>query len=227
MKIKFGSLVVDGRGKIGGHVASKNRGGAYLRTKVTPVNPQTTAQQSVRNDFTALSQGWRGLTSAQRAQWNSAVSNYTRTNIFGDLRTPSGKDLYQRLNGNLQAAGASIINAPLMPSGSDSFTSFTLVADTTGGGLDATFAPTIPAGHTAIVSATAPLSPGTSFAKNKFRQIQTVAAAATSPQDFAASYITKFGALPPIGSKVFIKMDLVLLATGERSTPVQAEAIAA
>ena len=39
MKIKFGSEVVDGRGKIGGHVYSKNKGGAYKRTKVTPSNP--------------------------------------------------------------------------------------------------------------------------------------------------------------------------------------------
>ena len=30
MKMKWGALVVDGRGKIGGQVASKNRAGAYL-----------------------------------------------------------------------------------------------------------------------------------------------------------------------------------------------------
>lgn len=226
MKIKFGSLVVDGRGKIGGHVASKNRGGSYLRTKVTPVNPQTTAQQNVRNSFTDLSQGWRGLTANQRLEWNNAVSNYTRTNIFGDLRTPSGKDLFQRLNGNLLAAGQATINSPVMPQGSGSFTSFTMVADTTGGGLDLTFAPTIPAGMTAIVTATAPVSPGVSFVKNKFRQIDELAAGTTSPQDVAAAYIAKFGALPAIGSKVFVKMDIVNNTSGERSVPIQAESIA-
>jgi len=50
MKMKFGAIVVDGRGKIGGHVASKNRGGAYLRTKVTPSNPQTGYQAAVALD---------------------------------------------------------------------------------------------------------------------------------------------------------------------------------
>ena len=37
MKTKFGAIIVAGSGKINGFVASKNRAGAYLRTKVTPV----------------------------------------------------------------------------------------------------------------------------------------------------------------------------------------------
>jgi len=87
MKIKFGALVVDGRGKIGGHVASKNRGGAYLRTKVTPVNPQTSFQNAVRNRLTAFAQAWRGLAASQRAAWNSSVSDFSKTDIFGDIKT--------------------------------------------------------------------------------------------------------------------------------------------
>ena len=39
--MKFGALVVDGRNKIGGQVASKNRAGAYLRNKVTPSKKRT------------------------------------------------------------------------------------------------------------------------------------------------------------------------------------------
>jgi len=45
MKIKFGSIVVNGSGKLGGHVYSSNRGGNYVRTLATPSNPQTPAQQ--------------------------------------------------------------------------------------------------------------------------------------------------------------------------------------
>ena len=58
MKLKFGAIVTDGRGKIGGHVASKNRSGAYLRTKVTPSNPNTVAQVQVRSILASLSQSW-------------------------------------------------------------------------------------------------------------------------------------------------------------------------
>ena len=55
MKIKFGAIVVDGRNKIGGHVMSKNRAGAYMRTKVSPVNPRSLDQMSVRSRLSAIS----------------------------------------------------------------------------------------------------------------------------------------------------------------------------
>jgi len=48
MKTLFGAIVVDGRGKLGGHVASKNRHGSYFRTKVSQANQQVSiAQMSV------------------------------------------------------------------------------------------------------------------------------------------------------------------------------------
>jgi hypothetical protein len=85
MKMKFGAFVVAGSGKIGGHVASRNRSGAFLRTKVTPTNPQTGAQNAVRSLLASLSSAWRSLTGAQRAAWNGAVSAFPRTNVFGDI----------------------------------------------------------------------------------------------------------------------------------------------
>lgn len=93
MKIKFGALVTDGRGKLGGHVASKNRSGNYLRTKVTPSNPQTAAQQATRAVLGSLSTAWSGLTLAQRNSFNSAVGDWSGTNIFGDIKNPTGKNL--------------------------------------------------------------------------------------------------------------------------------------
>lgn len=82
MKIKWGALVVDGRGKIGGQVASKNGAGAYMKNKVTPANPQTADQTSARALFGVISAGWSSLTAAQIAAWNGAVADWTSTNIF-------------------------------------------------------------------------------------------------------------------------------------------------
>ena len=53
-KIKFGMMMTDARGKLGGQVFSKNKGGAYVRTKVTPSNPQTIAQTTRRALFAAI-----------------------------------------------------------------------------------------------------------------------------------------------------------------------------
>ena len=75
MLIKFGSIVTRGSGKLGGHVFSRNRGGAYIRTNQTPSNPQTAFQQSGRATFTELTQGWSALTQNERDSWNNAINS--------------------------------------------------------------------------------------------------------------------------------------------------------
>ena len=130
MKMKFGAIVTDGRGKVGGHVASKNRAGSYLRSKVTPVNPRSLSQVNVRQRLSTLSIAWRGLTASQRLQWNRAVENFAKTDIFGDLRNPSGFNLFQRLNNNLLSTGSAQINVPPTPVAVPSLTSLTPTCST-------------------------------------------------------------------------------------------------
>ncbi len=64
-KIKMTAIVADIRNKLNGTVFAKNRGGAYMRTKVTPVNRQTSDQSTVRNRLGSFAQGFRGLTQDQ------------------------------------------------------------------------------------------------------------------------------------------------------------------
>lgn len=226
MKIKFGSLVVDGRGKIGGHVASKNRGGAYLRTKVSPINPQTARQSAVRSELTGFSQGFRSLTSDQIASWNNAVSNFTNTDIFGDVKKPSGINLYVKLNMNLAQIGASAITDPPLPSAVTPVDSLTLTANGTSPALSLAYSPSpVPAGHTWIVEATAPVSAGKSFVKSEFRQISTIAAAATTPANLLSDYAAKFGN-PVTGQKIFVRVTPVNSTTGQRGLALEAFAVA-
>lgn len=213
MKLKWSGFgAVDGRGKINGHVASKNRSGAYARTKVSPVNPQTTYQQAARNLFTTLSQAWRSLTQAQRNAWNAAVSDYAKTDVFADLRNPTGKNLFSRLNINLQLAGIAVINTPPTPSGAGSITAGTLVM-TNGGAKTIAFTPT-PAATGVQVWATQGVSPGKQFVKNDLRLIDTLAAAATSPANIATAYQDRFGE-PPIGTRVTVRLVPFNETTGE------------
>lgn len=227
MKIKFGSIVTDGRGKIGGHVASKNRGGAYLRTKVTPINPQSTAQQTVRNRFTGLTQGWKSLTEDQRTAWNKAVDSFQTTDIFGDLKSPSGAQLYQRLNSNLLNVGESEITSPPSPASVPAFNSLSVVVDTTLATIVATFADAIEEGSKVIISATPGVSAGKSYVKNLYRQIQIASNSDNSPLDITDSYVDKFGSMPEEGQKIYIRFKVISTSTGQAGTPIVAYAIAA
>jgi hypothetical protein len=225
MKAKFGAIVVDGRGKIGGHVASKNRAGAYFRTKVTPSNPQTSAQSGVRSSLTLLSQSWQLLTDADRAAWNGAVASYSRTDIFGDLRNPSGFNLYLRLNLNILNAGGGIISNPPAEQFAPEPVAYGLEPDQGAGDFDVTFSPSpIPANTAYVIEATEQVSSGKSFAKNLFRVVQVLPAADVTPTNIFAAYTAKFGGLVP-GKKIFMRVKAVNLVSGLASSPIVESAI--
>ena len=225
MKIKFGALVVDGRGKIGGHVASKNRGGAYLRTKVSPINPQTTRQSAVRSQFTGYAQGFRGLSLANIAAWNAAVANFTKTDIFGDIKTPSGINLYVKLNMNLEQVGVAAISTPPLPGAVPAVDSVSVTADSAPQTLSIVYGPSpVPADTAFIMEATPGVSAGKSFVKSEFRQIGFLDAADTTPENALAAYTAVFGALVG-GQKVFVRLTPVNKLTGQRGLGLTASTI--
>lgn len=217
MKIKWGALVVDGRGKLGGHVAAQNKGGSYLRTKVTPSNPQSTFQTGVRNLFGSISAGWSALTAEQRSAWNNAVDSWKRTNIFGDLKLPSGKALYQRLNQQAQVVGYPALNLPPVKEDLPASNVTAVAIDTTAETIAATglyngTAATVQYFSSGVVSA------GTSFVKNLMRVVGDSGGAAYDPSQAFADYEARFGT-PGTGEKIFIGFKIVL-PTGQAS-PMQ------
>lgn len=216
-KIKFGMMMTDARGKLGGHVFSKNRAGAYTRTKVTPVNPQSSSQVTVRNSFTTYAQAFRALGASAIASWNTAVANFVGTDVFGDSKTPSGINLYSRLNLNLANAGQTAITTPPVPTGATPVVLSGLTCDVSSTLFTiASALAAVPAGHTLIIEATPLVSPGKNFVKSEFRKIGTAAAAATFPIAGYTMWNAKFGTLVA-GQKVFCRVKTVNNLTGESS----------
>lgn len=223
MKGKWSGFgLTDGRGKLNGHVASKNRSGAYVRTKVTPTNPQTSFQLGARNLLTTLSQGWRALTQAQRDAWDAAVADFAKTDVFGDLRNPTGKNLYTRLNINLQNVGEAVISDPPLPSGGGAVICGA-VAVTNGGAKTVAYTGAT-TGHKIQVWATPGVSPGKKFIKNDLRLIATFDGAAASPFDMATAYEARFGE-PAVGTRVAVQLVSVNDTTGEMGTPSRGTAL--
>lgn len=227
MKTKFGAIITDGRGKIGGHVASKNRAGSYLRTKVTPVNPQTSAQTVVRNRLAVLSSAWRSLTAAQREAWNAAVADFAKTDVFGDLRNPTGFNLYQRLNNNLSNIGESTISTPPAVVAVDAFSSLSLAAEdgTVAEAMTMTFSPAIESDMKVKVSATPPISAGISFVKSEYRQVAVLDSSDTSAYNLLSEYQAVFGSTGAAGQKIFVKCVQVETSSGIAGTSIEASAI--
>lgn len=214
--IKFGAVVTDARGKLGGHVFTKTRNGNTLRTKVTPANPRTTDQQLVRSRLGALSSGWSQLTEAQRLSWQNAVAAWQSTNIFGDIVNPSGKNLYVKLNINLVNVGEPQIQVAPLPAEMpvlDVTVSNTSATgpeiDVTGGGID----------FIGVLRATSPQNQGLFNPSGRFRQISNQIDTNSAATAIFGAYDAKFGTIA-VGRKVFLEVVPIHLATGTPGVPV-------
>lgn len=212
-KVKFTAFMADARGKLNGTVFSKNRGGSYTRTKVTPSNPQSVAQTVVRQRLAAFSAGFRALTAAQILAWNNAVSDFLGTNVFGDTVTPTGLQLYVKINSNLAAIGVAPLSDPPSPTALSVLTA--TIASLTNAAFTVSLA-SITTDETYVIEATAPVSPGRTFLKNEYRVITTVAGTgvAIPAQNIFAAYSTKFGA-PVTGQRVGLRVKVIHETTGQ------------
>lgn len=224
MKVKWSGMgAVDGRGKIGGTVGSRNRSGAYLRVKVTPVNPQSVAQMAVRSILAALAAGWAALLQAERDTWDAATYRWQRTDIFGDLREPTGQQLYMRLNASLENAGLPTLTVAPVPQGTDRPT----VSDGGGGYTAGTATLDITndlTGSQLVIEATPPVSAGRKYLKNLYRRIYSAPGAVPQIFDVTTEYEARFGAAP-VGSRVGFRVLTINPNTGEQSVPYEVQYI--
>ena len=220
-RIKFGMMMTDARGKLGGHVFTKAKSGATIRTKVTPLNPKTSAQSEARSALGANSQAWRMLTETQRLAWNSAAQEVSKTNAFGDTYFPSGKNYFTAVNNNIRNIGGLVVLDPPalveMPGLTSVEVDFDLVAEQ----LD--IAPNYIGADVDIVlvcNATSGQSAGRYNFSGKYRKFDGYALSGLpSNTDIFDSYVSKFG-LPSAGQKVSFEFYLVNALTGQVSPRV-------
>ncbi len=226
-KVLFTAIVADMRNKLNGTVFAKNRYGNYTRTKVTPVNPQTTSQQANRNILATNAAAWRGLTEAQRQGWINATPSFPFTDIFGQSRILAGNTLYTKLNNNLALIGQSLISDAPSPVALPSLDTLSVTAADGTPAVSVVFSPTpIPAGFNMIIQATPCVGAGINFVKSKFRNVSVIAAAGTSPVNLLSNWSAMFGS-PVAGQKIFVRAFLVSTTTGQAGIPLQASCIVA
>lgn len=218
-RVLFGDIVVDMRNKSGGHVYAKNRSGSYKRTKVTPVNPQTSFQQAQRQQLGSFSAAWRGLTELQRQSWITAAPSFPVTNIFGQPMTLTGANLYVAFNKNLTNAGGSTIATAPSPVAIPSLAIDTLAGDVSSTSLGFNInTATVPAGFALMVFATPLVGAGRYFVKNKYRMLGVFTATANAV-DIYTEWTARFGSLVA-GQKIYVSCFLVSTVSGQAGVPV-------
>jgi hypothetical protein len=92
-------------GAQGDTVASRNRSGQFLRKRVSPRNPRTTAQRRARENMRTFSRLWNQLTQPQRAAWSAAACNVLSRPKLGKARPLDGQKFFNKINTVLATCG--------------------------------------------------------------------------------------------------------------------------
>lgn len=194
----IGLLSSAASGKLGGIVASHNRGGQYFRKHTVPTQPRTAAQSLVRAQLRALSSSFRSLTASQVAGWNALGATVSLKNKLGAVYHPTGAQLFVSCNKNLQLIGTSALltDAPSIPT-LPTVTTFTIAPIYTAGlmeGLTLSVTPALPATSAVILRASSVQSTGRTFlGKSQFRSLAGYNPATNLPTTVNSLYTDRFG----------------------------------
>ena len=185
--VQYGGGVLDARGSIGGQVHSRNRFGNYIRARTTPVNPQSTRQNTIRAITAALASYWSTtMSAANRALWEVYADSIVRQNKLGATIKLTGFNHFVRSNAFiLQNGGAQVDAGPstLTLPGADP--TFVCVVDEATQKITVTFDNALPwaiavGGHLGVYMS-APKAPGVSFIGGPFRLAGTINGAVVPP----------------------------------------------
>ena len=222
----IGLLSSAASGKLGGIVASHNRGGTYFRHHAVPVQPRTPAQTLVRNQLQGFSSAFKALSPSQVAGWNALALTVTLKSKLGTTYNPTGQQLFVSCNKHLAAININTLltNAPTIPS-IPGFTSFT-VANTSAYGyitaITGTYSPSPSASFGIELRASSALSAGRTFVgKSQFRTLAGYNPASGLPTDLLTPFTARFGVLPASGTIAY-ELRYIDPASGFAGAPIRA-----
>lgn len=224
-KIMTTAIVADLRKKLNGSVFSSNRYGPYVRSKVTPFNPNTQPQQAARSRFAAASTAWKTLNENQRQSWIDAGINFPIRDVFGNQRILTANSLFTSLNTNLLTIDEPMILVAPTPSFIPAFLIKSLFASSSPQRIEIGYKPPSP-GPTfkLLIKSTPSMLPSRSFFKNHLVNIftQTLPAAASIVIE------PSFAPLIPdliAGMKLHITASVISVLTGQAGVPVTASTV--
>jgi hypothetical protein len=225
-------------GSIAGTTYGRAKGGIYMRARAVPVQPQSPAQQTVRNSLAALSALWGNtLTDSQRVAWNLYGANVPVVNSLGTTIFLSGQNWFIACNTPAQAAqdvantglqflplvspiGDIIVDAPtifdrgntgafsLTVAGADTLLSFDETQDWVN--TDNAFA---------LIYLSKPFNPGRTFFNGPWRLNAAITGSSTIPPTSPLSLsFSPPSYNPPSGSKIQVQV-VTRQADGRLSTP--------
>jgi hypothetical protein len=206
--MKFKSTIIgQASGSLAGSTFSRNRGGAYIRTRSVPTNPGSPQQVAVRAYMADLTSAWGDtLTPVQRAAWDNYAAQVPITDTLGEPRNIGGIGMYCRSNiPRLQAGLDRVDDAPtIFDLGEFTAPAFGTVSEsggTAGVTFDNTDAWANEDGAAMLVSISRPQNPSINYFKGPYRYAGMIEGDSGTPPTSPASLTLPFAVAE--GQRVF------------------------
>lgn len=215
----IGTISSDARGKLGGMVATRARNGTNFKAHAAPVNPRSVYQQVQRATMAAAVSAWKAIGATNQLRWGVLAAQYLYTNSLAQTYRPSGLQLWVQAYVNSSLAGTTLpAYAPSTPPSFYSVSS--IILNNTGTVLSLSLFYVFGAytGY-ATFSASSVLSPTINYTKN-IRRRPMGAAHAASYNDITSAWTKAYGALPPVGSLVSVRVVSMDSGTSISGTPL-------
>jgi|ERR671922_504954 hypothetical protein len=195
-KIKFGAVITDSRGHIGGHSFKWSRYGNIMLRTPQPTKTQSPFNTRVRSHFVQFSKSWWSeLTPTQRDGWRSLAAANPRPNVWGDEFPITGLAYYLMLNTRLSLVDEPVLLDAPADQAVTSLATLSIAASAPSTlALTFTASPT-PADHRLYLFATPPLSPGITNFDGKYLFLGAAPLATSSPYAAGSLYTARCGDL--------------------------------
>lgn len=212
----IGTLTSDARGKVGGIVLTRARGGTTLKSHSIPTNPRSGFQGANRSTIAASNSAWRSLTNANRTSWNLLAVQYLYTNSLAQTYSPTGQQLYAQAYYNASQFGEAVpATAPASPPSVAPITTCTIVND--GVVLNIiVFTAGVAYTGTWFVAMSFPLPPSINYAATRRRRF-IGAKAGGNEITAGVAYTRTWGLIPPASSNFslrFVPVDPTYFISG-------------
>lgn len=219
MIVTPGPIVGQMSGRIGGIVASHNRGGAYFRNGSIPTRSTTIYAQQSKALLALVSASWAALTAPQQLAWKTWSTQNPVTNRLGRQITLAPHAAFVQINtAIILAGGVAIAIPPIVPPPAALLTLTSSVSIAGPVAISWTATP-LGADECIFLNAAVSDNPGVSYVENLYKLVLVTALADASPTNYGTELAARFGTLQA-GQRVFLSAVVVDSVTGLRSGPM-------
>lgn len=206
-QVKYGALITEIKGKVGGTVFQNGNSGFQMRNKgkYRPGRALADVVKSYRQKqlFSSAIKNWTQMTAINRSSWSALLGTWQFTNRFGDVYNGSPYQIQNACNINAQLlelpmfSAAPNYNAAFDPN--ISYANFSL-----SGTFNGTIGNAAANGQLIYVEASQPVNSTKNISRIPFNKFGVITSAAGTV-NYKAAYIAWLGYTPTIGTVFYVK----------------------